>query len=69
MKNYLKLFGIIAIVAVIGFSMTSCDNDDDGGNGIPVELVGMWAKSPQASEISFAIRADGSGQITTYEAK
>ena len=28
MKNYIKLFGIIALVAVIGFSMVACDVDD-----------------------------------------
>jgi len=30
MKNFFKLFGIIAIVAVIGFSMAACGG---GGNG------------------------------------
>ena len=33
MKNYAKLFGIIAIVTVIGFSMAGCNNDPDPGNG------------------------------------
>ena len=35
MKNVLKLLGIIALVAVIGFSMAACSgggNDDSGGN-------------------------------------
>ena len=32
MKNVLKAFGIIAIVAVIGFSMAACGGDDGGGN-------------------------------------
>jgi hypothetical protein len=31
MKNFLKLLGIIALVAVIGFSMAACKTDDDGG--------------------------------------
>ncbi|MCL1867420.1 MAG: putative Ig domain-containing protein [Paludibacter sp.] len=31
MKNVLKMFGIIALVAVIGFSITSCGGGDDGG--------------------------------------
>jgi len=30
MKNIVKLFGIIALVAVIGFSMVSCGDDDIG---------------------------------------
>ena len=32
MKNAIKLFGIIALVAVIGFSMVACGGDDDGDN-------------------------------------
>jgi hypothetical protein len=31
MKNTIKLFGIIALVAVIGFSFAACGGDDDGG--------------------------------------
>jgi hypothetical protein len=33
MKNFVKWLGIIALVAVIGFSMAACGGDDDGGNG------------------------------------
>ena len=34
MKNKLKNFGIIALVAIIGFSFTACgDGDDNGGSG------------------------------------
>ena len=33
MKNKLKLFGIIAAVAVIGFSMASCGDGANGGGG------------------------------------
>jgi len=35
MKNIVKLFGIIVLVALIGFSMAACggDDDDDGGGG------------------------------------
>jgi hypothetical protein len=31
MKNTMKFLGIIALVAIMGFSMTGCPNDDDGG--------------------------------------
>jgi hypothetical protein len=31
MKNIGKLFGIITLVAVIGFSMTACDDGNSGG--------------------------------------
>ena len=33
MKNALKLFGIIALAALIGLSMTACGGDGDGGGG------------------------------------
>ena len=32
MKNFFKLLGIIALVAVIGFSMAACGGDDDNSN-------------------------------------
>jgi hypothetical protein len=35
-KNIWKLFGIIALVAVIGLGLAGCPTeDDDGGGGIP----------------------------------
>jgi hypothetical protein len=33
MKNLCKILGIIALIAVIGFSMAACDIDDDGDGG------------------------------------
>jgi hypothetical protein len=63
-SNILKLFGIIALVAVINLGLAGCktDADDDGGGGgggsIPTELVGTWGKSGQTL---FVIKADGSG--------
>jgi len=33
MKKFFKLIGIIALVAVIGFWVVSCGNDDGGGGG------------------------------------
>jgi len=33
MKRTFKALGIIAIVAIIGFSMAACGGDDDGGGG------------------------------------
>jgi hypothetical protein len=32
MKNFVKLLGIIALVAVIGFSLVGCGEDDDDNN-------------------------------------
>jgi hypothetical protein len=49
MKNTFKLFGIIALLAVIGFSMAACDNGttDAGGTftmtDIPAEYNGKYA--------------------------
>jgi len=57
MKNKAKLLGFITLVAVIGFSMTTCNNNDicgcgdgDGGDegrfiltGIPSKYNGKWA--------------------------
>jgi len=39
MKNLFKVFGIIAIVAIIGFSMVAC-GDDGGGGGEGGGLAG-----------------------------
>jgi hypothetical protein len=44
MKNFFKLFGIIALVAVIGFLMVGCETEtdtdtDDGNGGL---LNGVW---------------------------
>jgi hypothetical protein len=33
MKNKLKLFGLIAMVAVMGLTFAACGGDDDGGGG------------------------------------
>jgi len=52
MKNIIKLIGIIALVAAIGFSMAACDDDSGGGGGsggtftltdIPSQYNGKYA--------------------------
>ena len=48
MKNRFKLFGIIAMVAVIGFSMTACGDGANGGSGggandITITITGIPA--------------------------
>ena len=50
MKNYFKLFGIIALAALIGFSMTACDNDD-GDSG---PLSGTYTLEGGGASISFS---------------
>ena len=48
MKNTMKLWGMIALAAVIGFTMTACPTEDDGGGpssflGPDLELKGqVW---------------------------
>ena len=43
MKNLTKLVGIIAIVAVIGFSMTACELPDKEDKKDDFSLEGKWA--------------------------
>jgi len=61
MKKFTKIFGIIAMVVVIGFSMAGCDDGSGGGTGggtggtggggtggsgsVPTELIGSWRNS------------------------
>jgi hypothetical protein len=70
-SNILKLFGIIALVAVINLGLAGCKTDaDDGGGGggnIPTELVGNWyiqATDAFAFEITSAGKLDNHMGIT-----
>jgi len=40
MKNFIKTFGIIALVAVIGFSMVGCKEEEDGGT-VTIKISGV----------------------------
>jgi len=40
MKNVLKAFALVALVAAIGFSMAACDDDGGGGGGGSGSLSG-----------------------------
>jgi len=46
MKNTIKFLGLIALAAVIGFSMAACGDggDDDGGDKDP-PIVGSWGNN------------------------
>ena len=54
MKNAIKAFGIIAFVAVIGFSMVGYGGDDDGG-GYNGPLVGKWNESQETADSVVAV--------------
>ena len=41
MKNFIKVFGIIALLAVIGFSMAACDDDGGGGGSGTLTITGI----------------------------
>ena len=51
MKNLMKLFGIIALTAIIGFSMTACgdDDDDDSGN---ITVPGLTSGAPTTAMLT-----------------
>ena len=74
MKNLLKLFGIIALVVVIGFSMVACSDDNgDNGNssssGVPAELVATWYKTEAGAtaedplDVAFIIDENGTVNV------
>jgi hypothetical protein len=73
MKNILKLMGIIALAAVIGFAMAACDtgggsgnnNNNNSGSG-SAALVGKWYatqddadKGVEESKIPIEFTSDG----------
>ena len=62
MKKLLKLFGIIALAAVIGLTMTACGGGDDGGGG-PTKFEGSWRHlNPQAQNTTITF----TGNSFTY---
>ena len=67
MKNLVKLFGIIAFVALIGFSMIACDNDTTGGQagynptgGGASSLSGRYSYSYSGSDLYISFTSGGS---------
>jgi hypothetical protein len=45
MKNMVKLFGIIAVAAVIGLSMAGCSDSSEGASG--TTITGTWINVPE----------------------
>ncbi|MDR0472123.1 MAG: hypothetical protein LBH43_00375 [Treponema sp.] len=58
MKNTIKWLGIIALVAVIGFTMVSCDNGN-GGSGSTGGLSGTWRGTIQGATATVTITSSG----------
>ena len=57
MKNLVKLFGNIVIVALIGFSMAACDGDGNGdsnGDHIPATPTGLTATMVSSNQIDLS---------------
>ena len=44
MKNLVKIFGLIVIIAIAGFSFTTCDNGAFGRGGTDPALDGIWSE-------------------------
>jgi len=69
MKIFFKLFGIIILVTVIGFSMAACGGDDDppdggnppGNNNNDIPDAGWWSWNDPTStaKINHSVDADG----------
>jgi hypothetical protein len=56
MRNFFKLFGFIALVAVIGISFIACDNDSGAGSGggesVPAVPTGLTATAYSSNAIT-----------------
>ena len=69
MKNLYKLIGIIALAAIIGFSMTACPEDDGGRELSPEEkpVQDRWSKyvhEDSSATLEYEVDADGVCKIT-----
>ena len=50
MKNLIKLFWIITLTAIIGFSMAACGGSGDEGND---PLQGTWTSTDVGNKLTF----------------
>ena len=56
MKNTFKVLGIIALFAVIGFSMVACgDNSGSGGENKINPFVGTWIKDGSGGSVKITV--------------
>jgi len=55
MKNFIKLFGVIALISVIGFTMAACKEED-----VPLSILnGTWVKSTPSLSVEKLVMDDG----------
>jgi len=63
MKNVFKLFGVIALAAITGFSMAACGGDDDGDvppeNKPVAERWGKWIAPTATATLDYSVADDG----------
>jgi hypothetical protein len=64
MKNTIKVFGIIALVAIIGFSMTACDDDPGGGNGNGEKTYGDFTYTVSGNSVTITFYNGSGGSVT-----
>jgi hypothetical protein len=64
MKNFTKLLGIIAIVAVIGFSMTSCKDEEDEGPLGGTKWVSRVTNSTNRAVNTFSFTSSSKGNYS-----
>jgi hypothetical protein len=75
MKSLVKVFGIIALIAVIGFAFAGCSNGtggSGGGNKIPAELVAKWYSTQELADEEYSggylqVMSDGMFFVSFYE--
>ena len=53
-----SFLAIITLMAIIGFTFTACDKDDDGGGGIPVKIKFAKGTAPARSVARAVIPSD-----------
>jgi len=64
MKNTIKVFGIITIVAVIGFSMSACGEEEESDSSTAGRLTITGLSSYNGRKITALINGDDSFPLT-----
>jgi len=67
MKNTIKFLGLIALVAIIGFSMAACDDAGDDADDLltstPPSIVGTWSAFEDGFIVSYTFNSNGTGEL------